>query len=76
MQNILANGGQLMYTSTRALHANEQGKGASEWVYTNELTIHHAFRAAETKVSINETVNARKSIKHYKAEICFSVNPD
>ena len=49
MQTIRENGGQLMYSSTRVLNADEHGKGASEWIYTDELTIHHAFRAAKKK---------------------------
>lgn len=49
VKHIIDNGGKLIYSSTRSKNPNEQKEGATEWIYTNENTIHQAFSWAQKK---------------------------
>lgn len=47
------NGGKRIYSTARVRNPNDTGEGETEWTYTNEETIHNAFREAQKKFSGN-----------------------
>ncbi len=49
VKHIIDNGGKLIYSSTRSKNPNEKKEGATEWIYTDENTIHEAFSWSQIK---------------------------
>jgi hypothetical protein len=46
---VAQKGSQRISSTTRIKHRNEDEEGATEWIYTDETTIHEAFLKAEKK---------------------------
>jgi hypothetical protein len=49
IDDIVKNGGKRIYSTTRIKNKNDKKEGSTEWIYTNEDTIHRAFLTAEKK---------------------------
>jgi hypothetical protein len=84
MDYVENNGGRVVYSTTRVKKPNEKNEGRTEWVYTDENTIHDAFEAAEKKFGgilqtfhlkgINKTAKALEDAKPtYIGEIVYNV---
>ena len=43
------NGGKRIHSTSRVRNQNEQRQGETEWIYTNDQTIHEAFTEAQKK---------------------------
>ena len=82
LKNIDNNGGKRIYSTTRVKQMNVNNEGETEWVYTNEDTIHKAFREASAKFggtvktftleSINDNAKENENKKpNYVGEIVF-----
>lgn len=46
---VQAHGGKRIYSTTRTRNPNEKKEGETEWIYTDETTIHEAFIEAKNK---------------------------
>ena len=51
--HVIENGAKRIYSTTRTKNPNEKKEGETEWVYTDEITIHEAFTDAKTKYGGN-----------------------
>jgi hypothetical protein len=51
INHIVKNGGVIIHSTTRVNNPNDDKEGATEWIYTNEETIHNAFLDAKKKFS-------------------------
>ena len=50
---VIEHSGKRVYSTTRTRNQNEKKEGETEWIYTDELTIHEAFTEAKNKYGGN-----------------------
>jgi hypothetical protein len=52
-KHVLDNGAKRIHSTTRSRNPNENKEGETEWVYTDEETVHEAFTDAKSKYGGN-----------------------